>query len=203
MICPRCQSIQGETARFCATCGQRLETQKTSGMSIGDIGMVRGNVSQTTIAGDVYFNETPARLTAPALAKHGVDLLKSGMFDEAADRFREALATDSSLQDAYFYLALAILKGRRPRNIPFEAAREIDSLLSRSAGLRVEPAHVYLWMCIKYDFYVVNGLNVPPPSINELAAKLRASPGIALSQLKWLIDMLKLPDDHVMVGIWR
>ena len=203
MICPYCNFNELESARFCSNCGQRLEQQKQGGNSIGDIGLVRGNVLQTTIAGKAYFNETPSRPTASALLKQGIDLLNSGVFDEAARFLREALSADSSAQDAYLFLALSFLRGRRPKNIPFETAREVDGLLARSVAMRPEPAHVYLWLCVKYDFFLMNGLNVPPPSIDDLTATLSASSGIAASQLKWLIGVLRLPDDHAMVRIWR
>src|SRR5215470_7511334 len=48
------------------------------------------------------------------LLKQGVQLLKGQSYQQAIDVLNSALNADTNMYDVYFYLSIALLRGRRP-----------------------------------------------------------------------------------------
>lgn len=104
-----------------------------------------------------------------ALLALGICYLKLSLFD-LADRFLmrmiESHPADSS---GYFYRAISLLKGRRPRIVTMSQIREIERLLTTAVELDSSNGRYELVLAaIRYDYYVFNGLRVPLPSPAEL-----------------------------------
>jgi hypothetical protein len=160
-------------------------------VTIGDIGVMRGTIdqstytnttidSQTTIHGDVHVHKPKVATYAEQLLK-GKGLLKLHLYSEAMDAFSDAIQLDSRQADAFYYLALASLQGNRPRLVSLATVRRVETQLESAAATQQTCGHAYLlWALVKEDAYVMNGINPRTPTINEL---IRLSGAVARQYL--------------------
>jgi tetratricopeptide (TPR) repeat protein len=134
---------------------------------------IHGNVEKLTqietVQGDVIFGGTP---DAATLLKRGIQLLKARAYEHAIKAFHSAIESEPSEPNNYYYLALALLKGRRPKVLTRTEAESISRHLQTSCVLNSNRSqYYYLWALVKFDFYVSQGLRVSPPDIVELLEK--------------------------------
>lgn len=99
----------------------------------------------------------------------GLSYLDQGLYDRAATHLERALGKTSQEADLLYYLALARLAGRFPRALKLASIQELESLLMAAIRLNDGAAHYRLLLAaIKYDYYALNGLRVPPPAVESL-----------------------------------
>lgn len=98
----------------------------------------------------------------------GLSYLDLRLYDQALASFKQALGKGSQEAGLYFYIALASLGGKQPRVLTFARIKEIESYLDAAIRSGAGPEAQLLWVIIKYDYYRLNGLRVPPPSIEDL-----------------------------------
>jgi tetratricopeptide (TPR) repeat protein len=101
----------------------------------------------------------------------GLSYLDRCLYDQAVTSFKRAQGKGLREANLHYYLALAALGGKQPRCHSLSRIREIESLLQ--AAIREDggiPHFQFLLALIKYDYYLANGLRVPPPSIEDLLA---------------------------------
>jgi len=146
----------------------------------GGIGNVEGNV---------IIQPSTAVTNATAL-KRSVQLIKGRDYDAAIDILKSSIKEDPSEPDAYYYLALAMLRGRRPKILYLSEADTISQNLENACSKDSTRAHYYyLWALVKLDFYMTKGLSIRPPDVNELlakAGKLRSNPESMSEMLSFL-----------------
>jgi hypothetical protein len=85
-----------------------------------------------------------------------------------------AIESEPSQSANYYYLALALLKGRRPKVLTRAEAQTISQHLQTSCVL--DDSHCeyyYLWALVKYDFYASHGFSIGTPDIVELLGKAK------------------------------
>lgn len=79
--------------------------------SVGDV-----NINLSNVAGrdqtDTYTPSTPTNLTYQELFQDGLKFLKSSSYDKAIVKLRKAIELEDAETKAYYYLAVALLKGR-------------------------------------------------------------------------------------------
>ncbi len=61
-----------------------------------------------------------------------------------------------------------MIKGRRPKTIPFKEIKEIEQFINSALQLGDKAKYYYLAAIINFDFYASNGMKVPQPDYNEL-----------------------------------
>jgi hypothetical protein len=140
---------------------------QAGGILTGDI---RGN-NINVGSGEMHFHEH-RELSPDEEAQHYLTL---GLGDLSAHRYREAarslqIAIDrgSDSADAYYSLALSALAGRRPGALNRSEMEKIEECLDNAVRLEPKPHYCLLWAFVKYDFFVLNGLRVHPPSPQSL-----------------------------------
>lgn len=140
----------------------------------------------------------------PPLGKLGREFLTLRLYGEAAARLREALRNDKPEADLFYGLALALLAGRRPSEIPtLDRIREVESLVRNAIALSSKAHYYYLWAWLKSDFYVRNGLYVDtPPTVSDLV-KLAQDLPADQAELATLCQHIPsgVEDDPVVVSI--
>jgi hypothetical protein len=141
---------------------------------------IHGNVEKLTqiekVEGDVIIHH-PSKLDGASLLKRGIQLLKVHAYDHAITTLTKAVEADPLLADAQYYLALASLKGSRPRVLTRSQAKAIEQKLRTACALDGSKAHYfYLWALVKFDFYVINGFLVRPPGVEELLLAAQQCP---------------------------
>jgi hypothetical protein len=239
MICPRCGAQAN--GKFCASCGAKLQQQcaacgaqlaandkfcgecgapapspspdgqKSSSVTIGDIGVMRGTIDQSThtsigaqtnISGDLHVQMTGKREpTYAELMTQGRQSLSARLYPQARDAFSRATQLDTQRADAYFYLALATLQGKRPKLVNLATARAVEQMLQTAVACDRACSHAYLlWALVKEDAYALNGIAQRPPTAKEILVHVRS---VEIDKVIDITDHLQAPGNQIWEGIRR
>lgn len=196
-VCPYCCEIIKIQAIRCKHCQADLRTASkvnasyggtiggAGGVTIGGRGHhVEGGIHIVTTLGELdgvdesvkhqlkSLYERQVR-SSPENAKYhfalGLSYLDLRMYKLAIDALSKALDRGPREANILYYIALAYINGRRPKILKLSNIKSIENYLSAAIQLERDQAHyLYLWALIKYDYYLVNGLRIPPPSLEKL-----------------------------------
>lgn len=121
--------------------------------------------------GDVY---QASSVNAEELLDRGIQLLRHGVYQQAIDVLSEVVKTDPSLSDAYYHLAIALLKGKRPKVLKRSEVEAIDQALSSALFLNRSNGVLHLFRAlVRHDYYEINRLRCPPPSVEQILEELK------------------------------
>ncbi|MEQ9481876.1 hypothetical protein [Coleofasciculus sp. F4-SAH-05] len=104
------------------------------------------------------------------LLNQGIKLMEAKAYQQAINVFRAAIETGHASSDAYYYLAIALLKGKRPKILNRSEVEEIDQLLNAATAMGDSDGTV-LWFraLVRDDYFNGNRItNYPPPSANDI-----------------------------------
>ncbi|HEY9826953.1 MAG TPA: hypothetical protein V6D19_16055 [Stenomitos sp.] len=105
------------------------------------------------------------------LLKQGIQLLSHRNYREAIGILSDAIITDPSLSEGHYYLAIALLSGKKPRKIDEWTLKDIEEKLNVAIYRDSNPARCYtLWAIIKHGFYTMNGFIENPPTSSQLSS---------------------------------
>lgn len=138
---------------------------------------IDGNVEKLTqigeVKGDIIIQQGE---DTEKLLKNGIQLIRVGAYEQAISILTEVIRLAPLTSDSYYYLALALLKGKRPKLSTLAQIENIEQNIQTACRLNENAAHYYyLWALVKYDFYVLNGFLLRPPKIEELLLAGRQS----------------------------
>ena len=106
-----------------------------------------------------------------ALLAIGICYLKLGLYDLADKFFKNLIDYHPAEASGYYYRAICIFKGKRPRTASLPVVRDAEQLIS--TALELDPAngrYDVLLAAIRYDYYILNGMRVPTPGPEILIA---------------------------------
>jgi tetratricopeptide (TPR) repeat protein len=149
---------------------------------------------------DTQFNINIQGLQSPdsvVFLNQGIQLLEAKSYRQSIDSLREAIRVDSSLATAYYYLALALLNGKRPKIIQRSQIEEIDQLLCTATVMGDFDGTVHWFRALlRSDYYGGNRMNCPPPSVPEIISSIRPDT-TSLNRLQMLLAKLPMSDDQL------
>ena len=137
-------------------------------VQIGKADNISGVVAQR-IQGNVYnVHHGTQAPTAQDLLMRGVGLVRAGAYQEAATMLTQSLLAAPS-GDGNYYLALALLQGKRPKVLNYSQAVSIRQKLASACSLDSSKAHYwYLRALVEYDFFLENGFSDEISEIEDL-----------------------------------
>lgn len=95
----------------------------------------------------------------------GLLYLQLRLYDTALRHFKRVVDIDPALSDGYYYLALASIRGRRPKTLTLQEVRAVESNICTALELDERQAkYYYLLAAVRQDYYAANGLVSPSPS---------------------------------------
>ena len=146
---------------------ERFQTFNLKGLSKQEIRELGSKVMQIVredrVKGGPQGSESNAQLV------RGIELMEDGAYEAALDLFNQLVRAEPRSAVANYYLALASLKGRRPRSLFLSEADVISRQLERACRSDDPQAHYFfLWAVLKLDFYQANGFAVSEPDADEL-----------------------------------
>jgi len=103
-----------------------------------------------------------------ALFALGLFYLNLKLYDLAIKNFESAITQLPDEADVYYYYALSLIRGKRPKSLGLQQVRKIEEYLNTAIQLDDKAKYYYLAAIINYDFYASNGMKVPQPDYNEL-----------------------------------
>jgi len=162
----------------------------------------RGQRVNTQInAENIVIQSTP-KPSINDLLERALQLLKAHAYEQAMSVLNEVIIIDPSIPDVYYYLALASLKGKRPKLMSLSTVRTIEKHLQTATEL--DPncgGHVYLlWALVKYDYYVLNGMSDHSPSIQQLLVQARF---VREDCLHEMLSHIRLPGNEIWETLLR
>lgn len=134
----------------------------------------------TALSGAEVFKPLVRRKPSPEKTISQVSrLLAEKSYDTARERIesaRAASAASAASADLHYYLAVALLQGRRPRSLKLEDMRPIMASANRLLHLPDCAAQHYSLLAFLYkDFYLGNYLVPPEPGYDALLRKAAES----------------------------
>ncbi|HZE83427.1 MAG TPA: toll/interleukin-1 receptor domain-containing protein [Puia sp.] len=126
--------------------------------------------------------------TENILLNEGIKLLKMKCYIDAHKKLQTCVDVMPENMEARFYLALAVIAGKKARKLDGLVVRRLEGILQPGIGL---PEYGYtgiLLALIKYGYYRMNGLRDGFPTVEELLEHNAITPEKAK-------DVLSLMDD--------
>jgi tetratricopeptide (TPR) repeat protein len=138
---------------------------------------------------------------AKKMLENGVQLVRVGAYKQAINILTDVIKITPLVPTAYYYLALALLEGKRPKVSIRPTIESIERNLETACQLNSDQAHYYyLWALVKYDFYFLNGFMIRPPSIKDLLQVGRqSSHDVAL--IVEMLEKTKGADNEIVSAI--
>lgn len=104
----------------------------------------------------------------------GICYLHLCLYDLAIKYFSKAIELLPDYSDTYYYYALALLKGRRPKILTFSEIKVIEEYINAAIQIdNTKAKYYYLWAIIKHDFYLMNGFKQKPPILIDVIKEAR------------------------------
>jgi len=128
----------------------------------------------------------------------GLLYLQLRLFDIALKHLRRSVDLCPEAADHYYYYAVALFRGRRPRSLMMQEAQAIERYLETAMSLDSQPGKYYLLLALlRFDYYEKNGLTARLPSSQELLAQASRKDRDAW-EIERLIDALALKDGELV-----
>ena len=133
----------------------------------------------------------------------GLCYLQLGLYDLAIKNFQKAIEFMPAHADAYYYLGLSMIRGRRPKTLSLSEVRFIEKNVNTAIQLNSGTAkYYYLAAILTVDYYLANGLTVPGPPLQlllELAERADHDPW----EVERLLHSILLRDSQLISRIRR
>ncbi|MBE9066468.1 CHAT domain-containing protein [Leptolyngbya cf. ectocarpi LEGE 11479] len=119
-------------------------------------------------------------------------LLQAKSYQQAVILINKVLEHDSLNSKACYYLALAKLRGRRPKVLRRAEVEEIDRLLNTSLISATESSAIHFFRAVlRDDYYISNSLRCPSPSPKEIINSINEVDVNALRELITFLPRFK------------
>jgi tetratricopeptide (TPR) repeat protein len=135
------------------------------------------------------------------LLNQGVQLLEAQSYQQAINLLNDAIKADPSIPYAYYYLALALLRGKRPKILKRSEIEEIDQLLATATAMGDSDATVqWFRVLIRDDYYGGNRMKCPSPSVATILESIH--PGATnIDRLRVLLAKLPMTNNQMYIEL--
>lgn len=138
---------------------------------------------------------------ADVLLKQAIEFLEARSFQQSINLLHDAIKADPSLSNAYYYLALALLKGRRPKVLKRNEIEEIDQLLVSAIKQGYSDGTIqWFRVLLRDDYYNGNRMRCPSPSVSEIIASINPN-STNKNRLQLLLKKLPMNDNQLYVQL--
>lgn len=133
----------------------------------------------------------------------GCFYLKLQQYDRAVSAFTTALKLLPKEAEIYYYQALALIGGKRPKSLNLKTIKVIEQAAIMAIQLDDRPAHYYYLLAIlRFDYYCLNRLMVPSPNPGELLQRA-AQKAYHPEAVELLLQSVILRDQRLLKAIKR
>lgn len=186
--CPGCGCPVSRETKRCDYCGRAIEIS-----SFGEI----GDLTQTDLKKHiVLYNTMLNRGGNPtAYFSQGVCYLKLKLYDKALESFENAISTDFTAADAYFYAAVCVLKGKRPFVLARADVEKAENYLENAVTFNDCGIYRYFQAFIRHDYYSRKFFKVSPDYKTYLSEAKKL--GVSEKDVAELFDLLNLQIENL------
>lgn len=191
--CSNCGDSLTERQTICESCMQPVVIKRMaslSGLSPLELNKRGRLLAQEAQKGGEHSSD--ANFTA------GCCFLRLNLYDQALLRLEKAFNEDMENAEAYFYAAVALLKGKRPFLTPLVNLRKAQEYINAAIMIDDRPLFHYLLAYIKLDFYSKKFLRIEPNWEFELRTAL--SRGLQEEETHDLFELIgqHCPDELIL-----
>lgn len=132
----------------------------------------------------------------------GIKLLEAKSYQQVINAFTLVIELDRSMSNAYYYLAIALLKGRRAKILKRSEVEEMDQLLSAATAMGDSDGTIYWFRAlVRDDYYNGNRItNYPPPPVRDLVNNA-LSCQTNMDRLRALLAQLPMSDNQLYAAL--
>lgn len=124
----------------------------------------------------------------------GVLYFYKGFYTEAARLLISSTRRNPQNPEARYYLVLANLPGKRPRLFKESTVQKMENQLNLATLESSDSRFLILLAIIKYDYYIMNGLQESAPTVSQI---LSGRPKISRSAAAEIINTVSAPGNKV------
>lgn len=143
--------------------------------------------------------EGPKPVDPDVVFKQGVQFLKVKSYQQSINFLNDAIKADPSIPYFYYYLALALLRGRRPKILKRSEIEEIDQLLSAATVGDSDATVQWFRALVRDDYYRGNRMNCPSPSVEDILGSIHPDAAINIDRLEELLVKLPMTDNQLYI----
>lgn len=146
--------------------------------------------------------QTPSQPDITVLLNHGIQLLEAKSYQQAIKTFNAVIEADCSISNAYYHLALALLKGRRPKILKRIEVEEIEQILNAATTMGDSDGTVQWFRAlVRDDYYNGNGItNYPPPFVRDIVTTA-LSCNVNIDRLVALLVSLPMSNNRLYIEL--
>lgn len=131
----------------------------------------------------------------------GVKLLDAKSYQQSINLLKDVIKADPSISPAYYYLALALLAGRRPKILKRSEIEEIDQLLTTATAMGDSDATVQWFRAlVRDDYYNGNRMKCPSPSVANILETIHPST-TNIHRLRVLLAKLPMTNNQLYIDL--
>lgn len=181
--CPGCGHPVSCEVKKCEYCGRIIEITSFSEAETLTTQDLKKNIAfyGSCVGGNqntsVYFSQ-------------GICFLKLKLYDKAIECFEKVTAIDFSNAEAYFYLAVCTLKGKKPFVLSRAEINKAENYLDNAVTFKDCGIYRYFQAYIRYDYFTRKFFKVLP-DYKEYLLKAK-SLGISRKDMESLFNILRL-----------
>ena len=145
----------------------------------------------------------PPQPDVAILLNQGIQQLRAKSYQLATNTLKAVVSIDPSIRSANFYLAVALMKGKRPKVLNHNDIQEVDELLSIVTAANHEDG-LFHWFraLVRDDYYNGNRLICPAPSVQEIISMALAGHADA-NELRALLTALPMQQNKLYMALTR
>ena len=215
--CESCGALVETTHNFCSRCGTPLamaekpDYHHQSPGSVGDIGMVKGNVDFSTHIGHQINVSSGASLNigagkpdppVEALITKARAALESGDYALARQLTTRIMELYPHNIEGRYLHALTLLKGRRPKVLALDEVRAIERILLSLIASDQQSHYYYFLALLRDDFYRSNSMRMPSPDPTELLRQAETA-HLDRSEAEFVLAHVPVPQSPLVLYIFR
>lgn len=169
IVCPQCGHPAPLNTRRCEYCEAEFFIPSLGYLSKFD----KGGIDKYIQHFKSSLRQNPGN--AEAALSLGLCYLDLGLYDLAIKQIDKALEEMPEEADIYYYSAVALFRGRKPRILSLTEVKKIESLLEAACQLNDSQAkYYYLRALIKREYYLKNGMRIVGLGDGDLLAEAKA-----------------------------
>lgn len=116
------------------------------------------------------------------------NFLKLKLYDKALEIYESVMQKDFNNSDAYFYAAVALLKGKRPFLVSASAIKKAEEYLQTAIAVEPKGIYYYFWSYIRLDHHFRKFYKMSP-GYNELYCQAQEA-GLSSADIRELFSIL-------------
>ena len=186
----------------CQGCGANLSPNNTNCEYCGSVNVIKTKENPFSLDESLtkkyvnFYKEKVKELPSDGESVFALGLfyLRLKLYDFAIRNIEKTIELMPEESDVYYFCALSLMKGRKPKIIPLTEIKKIEEYLNTAIQLNdTNASYYYLWALIKYDFYLKNGLRSQSPTLDYLLDELKTK-NLSIDELEKIKGMVPVTD---------